>query len=260
MSIDVAGTYETTLISQSGCDSIVTLVLEMEFIPRATIYQTICDGEEFTFRDLTINESGIYETSVSNTNSCDSIITLELTVNQPADGISLGEDIVINLGETIDIIPEFIGEGVTDIMWIDSNGETISEEYELLNLMPLKDTHYEIYAIDANGCDAYDVIFIEVEVNIEIYIPNVFSPDMNNEESKFTVGFNDAVEGVHSVQIYDRWGSLVFNHDNGDSFGYEGWDGTRNGKRLENGVYSYLFIFDILDGSQVKRAGSITKL
>ncbi|MDA8693272.1 gliding motility-associated C-terminal domain-containing protein [Saprospiraceae bacterium] len=260
ISTDVAGTYQTTLISESGCDSIVTLELEMELIPRATIYKTICEGEEFIYRDLIVNESGIYETSVSNTNSCDSIITLELTVNLPADGISLGDDIEVNLGQTIDIIPEFIGEGVTDLIWIDENGETVSEEYELLNIQPTEDTHFEIYAIDANGCDAYDIIFIDVEINIDIYIPNVFSPSMNNEESKFTVGFNEAVEGVHSVQIYDRWGNLVFNLDNGDSFGYEGWDGTRNGKFVENGVYTYVFIFDILDGSQVQRAGSITKL
>jgi len=260
ISTDVAGTFETTLISQTGCDSIVTLELEMEFIPRATIFKTICEGEEYTYRDLTVNESGIYETAVSNTNSCDSIITLELTVNQPADGISLGEDFVINLGETIDIIPEFIGQGVTDIVWVDENGDVISEEYELLNIKPLSDTHYEIYAIDANGCDTYDIIFIEVEINIDIYIPNVFSPKMNNEQSKFTVSYNNAVEGLHSVQIYDRWGELIFNLDNGDSFGYEGWDGTRNGQFVENGVYTYVFVFDIIDGSQVQRAGSITKL
>jgi gliding motility-associated-like protein len=260
VSTDVAGTYETALTSHTGCDSIVTLELEMELIPRATTYKTICEGEEFRFRDLTVNESGIYETTVSNVNSCDSILTLELTVNQPADGISLGEDITIDLGETIDLIPDFIGEGVTDIVWIDENGDVVSEDYELLDIQPIKDTYYEVYAIDANGCDTYDIIFIEVEINIEIYIPNVFSPKMNNEESKFTVGYNYAVEGINSVQIFDRWGSLVFNLESGDSFGYEGWDGTYNGKELENGVYSYIFKFDIIDGSQVQRVGSITKL
>jgi len=77
-----------TLTSQNGCDSIVTLELNMESISRATVYQTICEGEEFTYRDLTVSESGIYDIVVSNSNACDSIITLELTVNQPADGIS----------------------------------------------------------------------------------------------------------------------------------------------------------------------------
>ena len=260
ISADVPGTYEATLTSQNGCDSIVTLELNMESISRATVYQTICEGEEFTYRDLTVSESGIYDIVVSNSNACDSIITLELTVNQPADGISLGEDITIGLGESLDIIPEFIGQGVTDIMWIDENGDVVSQDFELLNIKPLKNTFYEVSAIDANGCNTYDIIFIDVEINIEIYIPNVFTPNTNNQESIFTVGYNDAVEGVQSVQIYDRWGGLVFNLDNGNNFGYEGWDGTRNGKYVENGVYTYVFTFDIIDGSQVQRAGSITKL
>ncbi len=257
---DAAGTYETILTNEYGCDSIVTVELDIELMPRSTIYKTICEGEEFSYRDIVANESGIYETRFSNTGSCDSIVTVELTVNLPADGISLGEDMTINLGQTIDIIPEFIGDGITQMMWIDENGEVVSEENELLDIKPTKNTFYEVSAIDANGCDTYDIIFIEVEINIEIYIPNVFSPDMNNEESKFTVSYNEAVKGVNSVQIYDRWGRLVFNLENGDSYGYEGWDGTQNGKLLENGVYTYMIVFDILDDSQVKKAGSVTKL
>ena len=256
---DQSGTYESILSNEYGCDSIVTVELEIEMMPRATIYKTICEGEEYSFRDLIVNESGIYETRISNNNSCDSILTLELTVNQPADGISLGEDMTVNLGQTIDIIPKFIGQGITELVWLDENGDVVSEEYQLLDLKPTKNVFYEVYAIDANGCDTYDIIFIDVEINIEMYIPNVFTPKTNNEESKFTISYNEAVVGVSSVQIFDRWGELVYDLSN-DSYGYEGWDGTRNGKRLELGVYTYVIVFDILDGTQVKKAGSITML
>jgi len=257
---DVGGEYATTLISSHGCDSILIVELEMEPILRKKIYKTICEGESYGYADITANESGIYETIVSNNVGCDSIITLELTVNQPADGIELGENILTNLGETIDIIPEYIGEGTHSFMWLDENGEVISEENYLSEIQPTEDTHFEVFAIDANGCYSYDIIFLEVELNIEIYIPNVFSPNLKNEESRFTVNFNEAVLGVSNVQIFDRWGSNVFSLENGDTYGYLGWDGTRNGNRLELGVYTYKIVFDILDGTQVTKAGSITML
>ena len=257
---DEPGTYETTFMNQNGCDSIVTVVLEVEAIPREMIFQTICEGENFVFRDMTLTEEGVYESIVNNTNSCDSIITLELTVNQPADGISLGEDIEVDLGQTINIIPEFTGQGLTEIMWLDESGTIIGEDIELLDVKPIEDTFFEVFALDANGCDAHDIINIDVDINIDIYIPNVFSPELQNSDSKFSVSFNEAVEGIQSVQIYDRWGSLVYDLNSSENFGYAGWDGRYNGQNLENGVYTYIMVFDIIDGSEVKKSGSITLL
>jgi gliding motility-associated-like protein len=209
---------------------------------------------------MILSESGIFESIINNTNSCDSIITLELTVNQPADGISLGDDIQVDLGQTIDIVPEFTGQGLTEIMWLDESGTIIGEDIELLDVKPIEDTFFEVFALDANGCDAYDIIHIDVDINIDIYIPNVFSPELHNSDSKFSVSFNEAVEGIKSVLIYDRWGALVYELNSSENFGYEGWDGTYNGRDLENGVYTYIMVFDIIDGSEVKKSGSITKL
>ena len=44
------------------------------------------------------------------------------------------------------------------------------------------------------------------------------------------------------MKIYDRWGGLIFNEDNGK------WDGMMNEKFVVSGLYSYsISVFDFRD-------------
>lgn len=81
-----AGTYLDTLVNASNCDSIITLNLTVNPKSFTTINQGICQGQTYSFNGATLSSSGTYFDTLQNTNGCDSIITLNLTINQKTFG------------------------------------------------------------------------------------------------------------------------------------------------------------------------------
>ncbi|HPF01241.1 MAG TPA: T9SS type A sorting domain-containing protein [Bacteroidales bacterium] len=78
---NTAGTFTDTLISSNGCDSIVTLHLSVNPVSDSALTETICQNNPFSFGGEFINISGIYKDTLVNALGCDSIVTLNLTVN-----------------------------------------------------------------------------------------------------------------------------------------------------------------------------------
>jgi gliding motility-associated-like protein len=84
---NAAGTYKDTLISASGCDSIVTLTLTVTTSVTATQAVTICTNQlPYNWNGNTYNTAGTYKDTLINASGCDSIITLTLTVTTSVSG------------------------------------------------------------------------------------------------------------------------------------------------------------------------------
>ncbi|MEJ6589622.1 MAG: hypothetical protein QNL43_07440, partial [Crocinitomicaceae bacterium] len=84
ITFNVAGSQSTNLSSViTGCDSLVTLNLIVNTASSSTAVLTICDSElPYSWNGLTFNTAGIQNTTIpSLLNGCDSIITLNLSVN-----------------------------------------------------------------------------------------------------------------------------------------------------------------------------------
>lgn len=80
--INQAGSYSVTYVNEFGCDSIVTLDLEV-FTPfPTTVYATICEGDTYTVGNATFAQTGVYPIPLQTPEGCDSLVTLELTVLQ----------------------------------------------------------------------------------------------------------------------------------------------------------------------------------
>ena len=85
-----------------------------------------------------------------------------------------------------------------------------------------------------------------------IFIPTAFSPNGD--------GLNDVVkvEGVGIIRlewtIFDRWGKLIYQTN---AVG-ESWDGTKNGKGVPEGVYTYKVSASLNGGMILNKAGTIT--
>ncbi len=79
-----AGTYTDTLINYLGCDSIITLNLVVNLPSNATLQQSICNGQSFSFNNQSLTSSGAYLDTLTNYLGCDSVITLQLTVINPS--------------------------------------------------------------------------------------------------------------------------------------------------------------------------------
>ena len=75
------GVYTDTLARVDGCDSIVTLFLSVNPVYHATIADEICSGGSYSFFDTTLTTAGTYAHTLQTIHGCDSVITLNLTVN-----------------------------------------------------------------------------------------------------------------------------------------------------------------------------------
>ena len=96
-SLTVAGTYEQTFNNQAGCDSTVVLVLNIDTAFDTTIVQNLCLGSTYQFGDLTLSESGNYQRVFETINGCDSIVRLQLSIE---DQIRVSIDQTICEGES----------------------------------------------------------------------------------------------------------------------------------------------------------------
>ena len=79
---ETAGEFEQILQTQFGCDSVVTLNLIVDPVFEEIRREEICDGEEVEIDNVFFSQDGLYELNLSTVSGCDSLIVLDLQVNQ----------------------------------------------------------------------------------------------------------------------------------------------------------------------------------
>ena len=77
--VSEAGVYTQTLTSVNGCDSIVTLTLNVNPIYNTELSATICEGQVYNENGFNVSEAGTYTQTHTADNGCDSIVTLVVT-------------------------------------------------------------------------------------------------------------------------------------------------------------------------------------
>ena len=82
-----AGTYRDTLQTVNGCDSVIVLTLSVNPVYHDTINAAICEGGVYTENGFNESEAGTYTQNLQTANDCDSIVTLNLTVNSALTSI-----------------------------------------------------------------------------------------------------------------------------------------------------------------------------
>jgi gliding motility-associated-like protein len=98
---------------------------------------------------------------------------------------------------------------------------------------PAEPTLYYVYGINALGCRAVDSIYIDIDYNDNLYVPNAFSPNTDGNNDVFRVA-NLTFQNVQEFKVMNRWGQEVFSaNDN------RGWNGTYKGKLQDGGTYFY---------------------
>ncbi|QJB36402.1 gliding motility-associated C-terminal domain-containing protein [Chitinophaga oryzae] len=115
-----------------------------------------------------------------------------------------------------------------------------------------KDVIYTVTATDPNGCKSTGQVTIKVIHNVDIYVPNAFTP---NDD-----GRNDVLRalpfGISEFKffaVYNRWGHRVF-YTTDPRYG---WDGSINGTRQGSGAFVWITEGIGMDGSIISRKGSV---
>lgn len=79
--VTTPGIHSHNRTSSSGCDSIVTLVLNVHPVYNKTIQATICEGETYIENGFSENTQGVYTQNLTSSSGCDSVIVLALSVH-----------------------------------------------------------------------------------------------------------------------------------------------------------------------------------
>ncbi len=81
MTYTSTGMYDHTIPNTIGCDSVVTLDLTINQSTAATVTVIECDTYTWAQNGMTYTSTGMYDHTIPNTVGCDSVITLDLTIN-----------------------------------------------------------------------------------------------------------------------------------------------------------------------------------
>ncbi len=83
-----SGTYHDTVISTGGCDSALTVALTIASPTFSTITEEACLNYTSPSQNYTWTVSGTYHDTITNMAGCDSIITINLTINNTQSSIT----------------------------------------------------------------------------------------------------------------------------------------------------------------------------
>lgn len=95
---------------------------------------------------------------------------------------------------------------------------------------------------------------VSVAPLLHVYVPNTFTPNRDGMNDYF--GATGQGIASFSMQIYNRWGELVFESHNLN----EKWDGRFHGEIVPNSVYLYKISVKGLNGQTAYKNGSVTLL
>ena len=121
----------------TGCDSIVTLNLQVNPKLYTSIKDTICEGETYVFGTQNLTEAGTHQETFEAITGCDSIVSLELTVLRNDLPAITADDVQAVCGQAVDttkadkIIADHItADGYAEgaqAQWMILNGNTWEE-------------------------------------------------------------------------------------------------------------------------------------
>ncbi|MEM1219191.1 MAG: gliding motility-associated C-terminal domain-containing protein [Bacteroidota bacterium] len=115
-----------------------------------------------------------------------------------------------------------------------------------VNTSITKPTQFLVFLKYPDGCAQALRRTMLVEVRRRIYAPNIFKPDFDGINDYFEIFPSLEIERFISLQIFDRWGALVYQNIPGEE--RFRWDGTIGGQRAPTGVYSWVLETLFIDG------------
>ncbi|MCB0703884.1 MAG: gliding motility-associated C-terminal domain-containing protein [Saprospiraceae bacterium] len=225
--------------------------------PLGADYSYSLDGNTFqsgtSFGAL---EPGTYTLYIQNPEGC--IYTYPAFLTEPAEElIFVSPDTSIYLGESANITAYSLIDSL-DFLWTPAFSLECPD-CASTDATPYVTTEYLVTAISAKGCIDEKVVTIRVLLEEDVFIPNIFTPDLDGINDEFLIFAGPSVSSVSYLKIFDRWGGQVFEGTNlAPNDPQQGWDGTTRGQSANQGVYVYLAEVEYLDGRKAFFKGDVT--
>ncbi len=277
-----SGDYSVTITDHYNCTHVVQQSLKepAQLVMLATANDPIC--EDATSGSIAIDElnggtapyqfriengeygdsgefdnlgAGNYQLYVRDANNCltDSMLSIADPVIIEAD---YEPEVTIELGDQVplEIYPS---HPVAMVEWEGPDGLSC---YDCLDpiVQPLESSSYAVTITSEDDCITTATLHVKVAKERDVYVPNVFSPNTDGNNDRFTIFAGPEVRSVNYFRVYSRWGELLFEKNNFDPNDPQlGWDGSFEGQRMENGVYVWIAQLTFIDEVVEEYAGDV---
>ena len=139
-----------------------------------------------------------------------------------------------------------------------------SNENNTNNLQNLVAGTYSVLVTDAVGCQEQAIAILSNPIepcyelpDVYFFVPNTFTPDADEHNQNWSVIISGIDELTFSLNIYNRWGELIWESHDIDAQ----WDGTYRGIPVTNGTYTWQIEFTRLkDGKRIFETGHLNVL
>ena len=111
--------------------------------------------------------------------------------------------------------------------------------------------HWLTYSFP-NNCNETDSMLMEVGCDLQIFVPNTFSPNLDEENEFFVIQGNNIID--FEITLFNRWGKQMFySNDITNS-----WNGSFEGQIVPVGVYSYVLKAYGKDAQFITKTGNVS--
>ena len=176
--------------------------------------------------------------------------------------LDLGPDVEVTPGSIIDldIFLNIDADAIAEFQW--SNPDSLSCT-DCLNpsFSTSQNEELQLTVIDTLGCLSTDILNITIDEKVNIFFPNIFTPNDDGNNDELTIYLSDGINAIFDLRIFDRWGNLVlFRPQISDNTTNFMWDGNVNGIPAEQGVYVYVAKLLLQNGQEQLISGNFTLL
>ncbi|MBK7938215.1 MAG: gliding motility-associated C-terminal domain-containing protein [Lewinellaceae bacterium] len=225
------------------------------------IRYSIDGGIQFTTQNLFTNLTpGPYTILIVDAYGCSTTAQVMVEEGDVVD-ISLEPKVVIKLGESYQINTQInipLDE-IGIITWKPGTGLSCDTCLNPL-ATPTTSTLYRLTVANKEGCEDTAPLLLAVDKQVDVYVPNIFSPEGDGKNDLFTIYADpDGVKNIKSFQIFSRWGEMVYeSYDFPPNSTTIGWDGKHRGQELNPGVFVWYAVLEFADGTEVLFKGDVT--
>lgn len=192
------------------------------------------------------NAPGVFDITliVNSAAGCSDSLTLSnyiTVVDSPIAAFDFSPDIIQVGDQSIQFTDASIGQ-INNWFWtvnFANNIETSTQQNPTFSIPSNTSSEFSVVLEVTNeaGCSSSATSIISIFENATIFIPNAFSPDGNEHNQYFQIEGNKIDPSDFSMQIFNRWGELIFESNNIEI----GWNGNYgpNNTAAPSGVYTY---------------------
>jgi gliding motility-associated-like protein len=292
----VPGTYTLTVTTPDGCTGTDVVVVDLEasiptFVPTFSGADCFGDSNGFITVDSIINgtppyqisfndepfgsnttftnlSAGMYSIVVQDANGCEA--ELDVTIQQPdelnvvitgtIDEEEDDDDITINLGDELVLTANvgFSFDQLDSVLWTPPLAVGC-DTCETNTVSPASQQTYSVY-VEQDGCSDTDQITVFVGKDLEVYVPNVFSPNGDGANDFLTVfGDEKVILSISNFTVFNRWGEEIYSVvDLAPNDVSSGWDGTQRNRPLDSQVFVWFAEVVFVDGTTKLFQGDVT--